>query len=162
MTAHYLFPHHIVLGYIALWTLAEVVAAQIWPIRKSCKKVSLLHCIVAFVVSSVWLIRRIWWDGDNQDVDGGIDTALHNFELPGTLEHHVVSLSFAYFIVDMPFAIAFHPAFIVHHAICIVARDSGILEVPARGHAVLHGLHVVGHHPRPPDGIQAQNFEISK
>ena len=121
MTPHYSFPHHIVLGYIVLWTLAELVAAAIWPIRKSCKKVSLLHCIVAFVVSSVWLIKRIWLDGSDLDDNVGIDAALHNFELPGTLEHHVVSLSFAYFLVDMPFAIAFHPAFIVHHAICIVA-----------------------------------------
>lgn len=131
MTPEYLFPHHIVFGYIALWTVAEIVAARIWPIRVSCKKVSLLHCIVAFLVSSVWLARRFWSDEDagvaNPTASASAQehnlatVGLYNFEVPGTFEHHVVSLSMAYFIVDMAFAIAFHRAFIVHHIICIIA-----------------------------------------
>lgn len=116
MTPEYLFPHHIVLAYICFWALAEIVAARIWPIRISCKKISLLHCVVAFVVSSIWLVRRFWSDINDENA-----SALYNFEVPGTFEHHVVSLSMGYFIVDMPFAIAFHRAFILHHTLCIVA-----------------------------------------
>ena len=116
MTPDYLFPHHILLGYIALWTAAELIAARLWPLRASCKKISLLHCLAAFVLSSFWLARRFW------SADAALNAAgLCNVELPGTFEHHILSLSMAYFIVDTPFAVAFHRAFIVHHALCIVA-----------------------------------------
>lgn len=116
MTPEYLFPHHIVLGYVALWTLAEVAAARVWPIRQSCKKISLLHCVVIFFISSVWLMHRFFTEDP-----GGLNTGLYNFEMPGTIEHHIISLSMAYFMVDMPFALAFHRAFIVHHILCIIA-----------------------------------------
>jgi len=102
--------------YICLWGLAEVVVAQRYPLRQSCKKISLLHCIVAFALSSVWLAYHF--------VKGGYSLqnyALTDYEFPGTFEHHIVTISMAYFIVDMPFAIAFHKAFIVHHLLCICA-----------------------------------------
>jgi len=103
--------------YITLWSLAEVIAACVWPLRQSCKKVSLLHCIVAFTLSSIWLLYHF-------SVDGLQSVSLTDFEVPGTFEHHILSTSMAYFIVDMPFAIAFHKTFVLHHLICIMAFGS--------------------------------------
>lgn len=105
--------HDILLGYIALWTAGELVAARVWPVRTSCKKISLLHCIAAFLLSSTVIARRF--------ASSTAPSGLCGFDLPGTLEHHVVSLSMAYFIVDLPFAVVFHRTFVLHHAICIVA-----------------------------------------
>lgn len=116
MGSGYFFPHHITLGYVALWTLAEVIAAQVYPIRTSCKKISLIHCIVAFIVSSTWLVYHFCAEDP-----GGHRTNLTAFEMPGTFEHHIISLSMAYFVVDMPFAAAFHQTFILHHLLCILA-----------------------------------------
>lgn len=119
----YNFPHYIVIGYIAIWTVVEIIAVLIWPIRQSCKKVSLLHCIIAFLLSSVWLVIRCMeeWTAGRISIDADPSEHLHSHSVPGTLEHHVVSLSMAYFIVDTPFALTFHRAFIVHHVICILA-----------------------------------------
>merc|ERR1712113_668303 len=49
------------------------------------------------------------------------DLGTMKYELPGTFEHHILQISMAYFIVDMPFAIAFHQTFIIHHLLCIFA-----------------------------------------
>jgi len=102
--------------WILMWTLAEIVAAQRWSIRESCKKISLLHCIVAFVLSSVWLVYHYVKSGFSLST-----YSLTDFEFPGTFEHHILCISMSYFVVDMPFAVAFHKTFIIHHALCIGA-----------------------------------------
>lgn len=104
------------LFWISCWTLCEVAAAKVWPLRQSCKKVSLLHCIVAFVLSSSWLAYHYVKAGYSFK-----DVVLTDYEFPGTFEHHIVSISMSYFIVDMPFCLAFHRTFIVHHLLCIMA-----------------------------------------
>jgi len=127
--SYYLFPHHIVLGHIGLWTIAELAAARVWPIRASCKKISLLHCILAFTLSSAWLVRHFFFynQGDHESDDATTPDhhndylPLYNFAKPGTWEHHIIFFSMAYFIVDMPFCLAFHRTFILHHVLCILA-----------------------------------------
>jgi len=102
--------------WVSVWTVAEIVAARMYPIRESCKKISLLHCIVAFVLSSVWLGYHFVQSGFSFK-----GYTLTDYEYPGTFEHHIVTISMGYFIVDMPFAIAFHKTFIIHHLLCIFA-----------------------------------------
>jgi len=104
------------LFWVSVWTVAELVALRMYPIRQSCKKVSLLHCIVAFVLSASWLGYHFVKNGFTFE-----GFTLTDYEYPGTFQHHIVSISMAYFIVDMPFAIAFHRTFILHHLLCIWA-----------------------------------------
>mmetsp|Transcript_626 Transcript_626/g.2486 ORF Transcript_626/g.2486 Transcript_626/m.2486 type:complete len:360 (-) Transcript_626:2095-3174(-) len=105
------------LFWITMWTIGEVVAAKIYKdVRQSCKKISLLHCIVAFALSSVWLAYHFVKSGFSFK-----DYVLTSYEFPGTFEHHILNISMSYFVVDLPFAIAFHRTFIVHHLLCIAA-----------------------------------------
>lgn len=104
------------LFWISVWSLAEIIAAKRWTIRESCKKISLLHCIVAFVLSSSWLTYHFVKAGFSLK-----NITLTDYEYPGTFEHHIVCISMSYFIVDMPFAVAFHRTFVIHHTLCIVA-----------------------------------------
>ena len=94
----YDFPHYILFQYVALWIVAEIVAALLWPIRQSCKRVSWLHCIAAFLMSSYWfaVISSKEWAAGRISINADPSEYLHIHSVPGTLEHHVVCLSLVY------------------------------------------------------------------